>query len=56
LRISVALGAGVGGVGVVVVGSEDSFEDFGLRGLEFLDDLGGLMVYFEVILVCHLVS
>lgn len=52
MRISVALGAGVAGMGAV--GSEDSFIAFVLRDLELLEDLGGLIVYLEVILVCHL--
>jgi hypothetical protein len=45
----------VSGAGACAAGSVVSFAGFDFRDLEALEDFGGEMVYFEVILVCGVV-
>lgn len=52
--MSVARGAS--GAGACVAGSVVSLAGFDFLGLEALEEAGGEMVYFEVILVCGVVS
>jgi hypothetical protein len=52
--VSVARGAS--GAGACVAGSVVSLAGFDFLALEALEEAGGEMVYFEVILVCGVVS
>jgi len=52
----VSVARGGSGAGACVASSVVSLAGFDFLGLEALEDAGGEMVYFEVILVCGVVS
>jgi hypothetical protein len=52
----VSVARGGSGAGACVASSVVSLAGFDFLGLKALEDAGGVMVYFEVILVCGVVS